>query len=325
MPPSSSHYSKNPLQPSSGICSEHSRSTALAFVTALAVLTSIFILSGCTTHNRKLVGSWPSAQVALPADQLTLLREAADYEALYTLAGGLKPMSSGFWRCSFEADGPDPIELQTVREMLGVLQNAVWHADVQIFEKVHDGERNAHAFVVHRKSLARMIDRHASFWSSWDITTDTHPTAIVDIVDRMPREDRWRGYGYLYGYPDAAVNFFVEAGVAADDGREMGPGKDRQFMQIPTYAADSGHFTYAVPLDHVSTSADLALIKVASLILEAYEQRRPHIDSTKDMVAELLELNEQFEHLAIIEQTEACDQEYPPTSSRSKPERIHFQ
>ena len=274
------------------------RITRAAIIGTLSLIATTLAVGGCASHAGKAANKWSSDQ---PIDQLTLLQEAADHEALYTLAGGLKPMSSGFWHTSFVVDDPDLRELHKVQEMLEVLQNEAWYADVQIFEKIHDGERNAHAFVVHRNSLKRMIDRHESFWSAWEITPDTHPTAIVEIVDRMPREDRWRGYGYLYGYPDEAVDFFVEAGVAADDGREMGPGKDRQFMQIPTYAAESGRFTYAVPLEHVPTPADQALKARSNRILKAYKERRPHIHDLDDMIETMLQFNDQFAEQSMIE------------------------
>jgi len=284
-------YDNSPLCRTGKTASDRPRSTRFALIAWLVLGAFAVGLGGCTT-----TGSWASEKYTPPVDQLTLIRDAADYEALYTLAGGLKPMSSGFWRCSLDVDDPDLSELHKVREMLEVLRNDVWYADIQIFEKIHDGERSANAFVVHRESLARMIKRHESYWSAWNITPETHPTEIVEIVDRLSRADRWRGYGYLYGYPDEAVDFFVEAGVAADDGREMGPGKDRQFMQIPTYAAESGHFTYAVPLEHVPTPSDRALAEGAARILNAYEERRPRMYDVGSMVEVLLELNVEFEH-----------------------------
>jgi hypothetical protein len=290
-------YDSPPLRTRASTSSIHLWNTRATIIGTLTLLVATFVLGGCTNHPRKASGSWGSAKNTAPVDQLTLLHEAADYEGLYTLAGGLKPMSSGFWQCSFEADEPDLRELHRVQELLKVLQNDVWYADVQIFDKIHDGERNAHAFVVHRKSLASMIERHESFWTPRGITPDTHPTEIVEIVDRMPRDDRWRGYGYLYGYPDEAVDFFVEAGIAADDGGEMGPGKDRQFTQIPTYAADSGRFTYAVPLEHVSTVADQALADRAAIILAAYVESRPRMKDTQSTTEELLRLNTRFGHL----------------------------
>ncbi len=271
----------------------NSRNNRRSFGGILILLASMMALGGCSIHSR--TGPTSTAEFSAPADRLTLVQQAADYEGLYTLAGGLKPMSSGFWYCSFEVDDPDLTELEKVREMLDVLRNDVWYADIQIFAKVHDGERNAHAFVVHRQSLAAMIDRHEQFWSSWDITPETHPTELVEIVDRLPRADRWRGYGYLYGYPDDAVDFFVETGIAADEDTEMGPGKDRQFTQIPTYAADSGRFTYAVPLDHEPTEADRDLAKQARLILDAYIERRSHMIDVDVAIEELLELNSEFE------------------------------
>ena len=286
------HYQdeSTPMNPMALSDSSNNRSKLAGM---LILLASMMALAGCSIHPRT---SSRAAECFAPVDRITLVQNAADYEALFTLAGGLKPMSSGFWRCSFEVDDPDLTELEKASEMLEVLQNDVWYADIQIFAKVHDGERNAHAFVVHRQSLAAMIDRHEPFWSSWDITPETHPTKLIEIVDRMPRADRWRGYGYLYGYPDEAVDFFVEAGISAyDDDREMGPGKDRQFTQIPTYAAESGRFTYAVPLDHEPTEADRHLSEQARLILDAYIERRPHMIDLDAAIRELLELNSRFE------------------------------
>lgn len=209
-------------------------------------------------------------------------------------------MSTGIWRGSFAVDDPELAELRAVRSALAPLRNDIWHADVQVFDNIHDGERSIHAFVVHRGALSRMIERFEPFWSPWGITPCTHPSEILAVVDRMPRADRWRGYGYFFGYPVDAVDFFVEAGLAAEDGREVGPGKDRQFIQIPTFAAESGRFTYAVPPDHVHTAADEALASEARRILNAYSERRGQINDTRAMLSELRRLNRQLESAAMM-------------------------
>ena len=264
----------------------------IGFLIALCVA-----LSGCGTTPERTSSAIPVTGVGfVPAiDPLPLIRDAADQEALYTLAGGLKPMSSGFWQASFAVDEPNFVELEQVRHALGVLRNDTWYADVQVFAKAYDGERSAQAFVVHRNALRRMIERHADFWNPWGITPSTHPAVIVAVVDRMPKADRWRGYGHLFGYPDAAVDFFVEAGLAAAAGGEIGPGKDRRFVQIPTHAFETGRFTYAVPLDHTETAADATLASRASRILEAYRAQRDDLTDATTMIKGLDELDRRFE------------------------------
>lgn len=264
-------------------------------------------MSACAVALVATVGgctSTPRAETRAAADEpahttdidtFTLLRAAADHEALYTLAGGLKPMSTGIWRGSFDVDAPDLSELRAAREALAPLRNEIWYADVQVFNTVYDGSRSLQAFVVHREALSRMIERFESFWSPWGITPCTHPTEILAVADRMPRGDRWRAYGYLFGYPVDAIDFFVDAGMTTDDAAEIGPGKDRQFVQIPTYAEESGRFTYAVPLGHVSTTADDALADGANRILAAYTERRERMRSARSLVAELRRLNQRFE------------------------------
>ncbi|MEM8874215.1 MAG: hypothetical protein AAGD32_08130 [Planctomycetota bacterium] len=260
-----------------------------------------FVLGGCTVPPPGIANTDGTTLDAPAIDTLSLLREAADHEALFTLAGGLKPMSSGIWRGTFLVDDPDLSEVREVRAALAPLRNDVWYADVQVYDEPYDGERFADAYVVHRAALAGMIERYESFWSPWGITPDTHPAEVVAVVDRMPKADRWRGYGYLFGYPADAVDFFVEAGIAADQGGDVGPGKDRRFIHIRTYAEAQGRFTYAVPLEHVLTDADKALADQARWILEAYTQRRTRMTDVRNALTELRRLNERFDAAVVVD------------------------
>ena len=79
-------------------------------------------------------------------------------------------------------------------------------------------------------------------------------------------------------------------------------------MQIPTYAAETGHFTYAVPLEHVPTPTDRALTEGAARILNAYEERRPRMHDARSTVEVLLELNMDFEHRPIDERIKPFEQ-----------------
>lgn len=257
-------------------------------------------IGGCAATTGAGSSDWTD-QSAERIDSLTLLRAAGDHEALYTLVGGLKPMSTGIWRGSFAVEDPDLAELRAARLALAPFRNDIWHADIQVFESIHEGERSVHAFVVHRAALARMIDRFECFWSPWGITPCTHPSEVIAVVDRMPRADRWRGYGYLFGYPADAVDFFVEAGLAAGDGREVGLDNDRRFVHIPTYIAETGRFTYAVALDHVLTPGDRAIAFAAERILAAYQERKEgRMRDIRSMILELRRLNDEFESSAIM-------------------------
>ena len=282
-----------------GVVEARTGSRSWCVATAVcACLTLAVALSGCTASLRGAAETGRASEVVSSLDTFDLLREAADHEALYTLVGGLKPMSTGIWRGSFTVDNPDLDELHSVRAALVPLRNDTWYADVQVFDSVHDGERSVHAFVVHRGSFANTIERYEVFWSPWGITPCTHPSEVVAVVDRMPKADRWRGFGYLFGYPADAVDFFVEAGLAAEDGREIGPGKDRRFIQIPTFVAETGRFTYAVPLNHVPSAADEALASEAGRILAAYTDRRGRMRDSRSMMTELRRLNRRFENRA---------------------------
>ena len=235
---------------------------------------------------------------ASAVDTLSLVLEAADHEALFTLAGGLKPLSTGFWQGAFEVAAPDLSELRSVRAALAPLRNERWYADVHVFAAVHDGERAAHAFVVHRAALARSIQRFEAFWSPWGSAPDTHPSEVLAVLDRMPKADRWRGFGHLFGFPADAVDFFVAAGLAAAAGAEVGPGKDRRFVQISTFAADTGRFTYAERLDHERSAADDALADAAERILDAYTERRDTLRDATSLIAALAALDRRFEGIA---------------------------
>lgn len=282
------------------------RERRLSAIAASACLAIAVALSGCAADPRGATEADRASGVVSAIDTLALLREAADHEALYTLVGGLKPMSTGIWRGSFTIDDPDLAELRGVRAALSPLRNDIWYADVQVFDNIHDGERSVHAFVVHSVAMARMIERYEAFWSPWGIAPCTHPSEVVAVVDRMPKADRWRGYGYLFGFPADAVDFFVRAGLAAEDGRAIGAGRDRRFIQIPTHAGETGRFTYAVPLDHVPTAGDDALAAEASRILAAYTERTGRMRDTRSMVAELRRLNRRF------------DDAYPPPAGSGR-------
>lgn len=294
-----------PLSPGDLLRRKHlaPKSRPLRSLTAAAAAALLTVLSGCAVHTHPTqvfttqgpAEAPEAASAPAPVDRFTLLREAADHEALYTLAGGLKPMSTGFWSGTIDLDAPDLTELRAVREAIEPLRNATWYADVQVFANAHEGQRFAHAYVVHRAALERMLEHYGDFWAPWGIAPDTHPAEVMAVVDRMPKGDRWRGFGYLFGFPPESVEFFVEAGLARAENSTARPPEDRRFLQIPTFGAETGRFTYAVPVGHRHSAADDALADQAGRILDAYRSVRGRVRSPSALVAELQRLDRRFE------------------------------
>jgi len=273
------------------------RSSSAAIAAVMVVLSWVMVLGGCAGNTGALPHGDAASYAAVHEPMLfqQLFAEALDTEALYTLVGGLKPMSTGFWRGSLDTDAPDAVgsvrELARVRAALSPLRDDTYYADVQAFATSREEKRHLEAYVVHRASLSAMIAREAAFWSPLGVTPCTHPAEVLAVVDRMAKAERWRGYGLLFGYPNYAIDFFVEANRrSAEAGSEVGPGKDREFLHIPTFKSAKARFTYAVPLGHSFNEADRILATQAAAILHVYAAERQRLIEAASPAAALKRL-----------------------------------
>ncbi|MCU0865448.1 MAG: hypothetical protein MUC36_16815 [Planctomycetes bacterium] len=214
----------------------------------------------------------PPAAPALPPETAPLLLAALDGEALFTLAGGLKPVSEGFWQRWIEVAAPDLGAIATARKALAPWRNDELWADVHVFHQVHDGKRAAMAYVVDRRALATVLRDQAPFFAPYGLLPDTHPAEVMAVVERMPKLDRHRGQGLLFGYPRHAIEFFVTAAAVADDA--TGKPAPRRFVQIPTFASPTGRFVYAVAADAGEHADDVVLRDAAAVQLARYRELR---------------------------------------------------
>lgn len=268
----------------------------------------------------------------LPVDERKraeeLLLKALDSEALYTIVGNIKPMSSGFQNFQIQVQLPriefaeaekvpkalvgkkaEDLTADEKRRLNQAKQAAErrqtldkinetrriferWRcgdeifADVYHFDRVFDGKRFLEAVVFSRPRLRRMLGEKSDFFSRWGITTDSHPLEILYAVDRDETGARFGGYGYLFGYPDYAVQFFVEAA-----GREEFTGKfvERDFLSIPTVASEKNGFVYAVPKNYAEQEVDKDLRARAERIYTSYKKRRAeYIGEGKKGASEML-------------------------------------
>lgn len=213
---------------------------------------------------------------ALPAELQPeaekLLLEALDNEALYSILGDLKPMSSGFAAAEFPAADTSSPEVDRLRTILGAFHcTDRLTGAVQVFAQAFDGKKQVEALVFHRPRFAETITQYPDPFVALGVDAGMDPLAAVDIVDADPTTKRFRAYGYLFGYPKHAVDFFV----AAEESEAMtGTFVERDFVHIPTYSSPTNRFTYAVPKGHMKNDDDVALAERAAPVLAAYKKVR---------------------------------------------------
>lgn len=208
-----------------------------------------------------------------------LLLDALDSEALYTLIGGLKPISSSWHSVRLPSVGPDPeplsraiVEAEQARVILEQFRvGDTVSAGLQPFSRRWQDERLLHAILFHHGSVRATVEKHEGFFAWAGVTPSTPPMEIVLTVENDETPARHRGYGLLFGYPDHAVEFFVQADIQA---RRTGEFVQRDFLRMPTFGSQQGQFVYAVPKGHVPRAEDLRIRALAEAIYVDYAQRR---------------------------------------------------
>jgi hypothetical protein len=212
----------------------------------------------------------------LRAKSEELLLRALDNEALYTLAGGLKPMSTVGATFTFAVDdaGPGAAAIAERRRLLSVWRCGDGiYADARVFRAINDGKRSVSSEVFYRPALDAVLSRHAAFFAPLGLTPGSHPMEVLTTIEWSERGPRWRGQGHLYGYPDYAVDFFVASGESEARTGQFVP---RDPVRVPTFGAtpERSNFVWTVARGHQPNDADRALFARAAQILAAYTERR---------------------------------------------------
>jgi hypothetical protein len=227
-----------------------------------------------------------------------LLLKALDSEALYTIVSDLKPMSSGFTNFQTEIRIPrDEKKAEERRNTLAKINDTreiLRHfkcgenifSDIYHFAKSFEGKRFSDAVMFNRSNLSAMLKSKSAFFERWAITENSHPLQVLYAVDYDETGARFGGYGYLFGYPDYAIRFFVQA---ADEEDFSGKFVERDFFSNPTFSSPKNGFVYAVPKGQTETEVDKTLKTKAMKIFEDYKTRREkYIGEGKKGVTEMI-------------------------------------
>lgn len=213
----------------------------------------------------------------MPAEQRAeaeaLLLRAMDREALYTLIGGIKPMSSGISGMRMNVDTLPWQEAERLRQLSRIFDvPGEIEATVQPFWRINDRERFLELVVFHRPSFQATVRAEMGTFGFYGVTPSSEPVQVLLLtdVDQTPRRNR--AYGYLFGYPEYAVDFFVRA---EESRRRDGQFVQRDFLHIPTFESPTNRFVYAVPKCHTLRPEDLALRERSAPIFAYYQHLRP--------------------------------------------------
>lgn len=222
-----------------------------------------------------------------------LFLQVLDSEGLYTLAGGIKPASSGFFRCIVDAEAPATEEVDRARRLLerfrcGDLVFATVHHFRRIYVNPQNGrsERHYEGIVIAVGPLRRLVQQHKAEFARLGVSPHSHPMEVLMAIEHADPALRWRGYGRIFGFPSAAVDFFVQAGELQE---KSGRFVKRRFISLPTYARPERGVVYAVAEEAEETPDDQKLRHAVEAALAAYRQRRErYIGAGKAGAARLL-------------------------------------
>lgn len=216
----------------------------------------------------------------------TLIKQALENEGLFTVTSRLKPISSVqtlylsiSTQDSLKAGSRDitdtiSADFQKLKRFQKVV-NTLQFGDLSFMMSpynMHDAGRRIMQVTVQRKSLVdSLIRANQSFYGQFGIAPGINPELVVNITEYEEKYNRLRSYGYLFGYPEHAVSFFLEAAISDD---RKGKRLSREFFQIPVYSAPAGRFVYAIPKGVKPGAVDSAIYRRAGYYLDRYKSER---------------------------------------------------
>ena len=227
------------------------------------------------------------------------LPEALDREALYTLIGGLKPMSSAILteerRLTLDTAKPDIRTYEEFQQIAGAWRcgDELWAgiaplrvvvpptqtAETDELGRPH-GHRTVYGNVLNMAVVRHVIETHPAIFHYHGITVHTHPAELLTRIGNSDNVDQNLAFGYLYGYPSHAVEFYSRVLDHVRKGQPLKPGEAKR-VEIPTYTPQElgggvlgSQFRYRVAPDHVESGEERHLRETAAKILAAYRVRR---------------------------------------------------
>ncbi len=249
----------------------------------------IVVFVGCSSQRVK-----PSTNIIFNSYEQyfidSVLQVGLENEALFTLLGDLKPMSS-LVTFNYPIANNDSTKNSSSKildraihgkylDRLQTVVNAINKSnipDLQLilipYQTPQKKSRILQLSVVRKSSLDSLLKAKEEFFGQFGLVPGTDPNVVVSTIECSDRFERWRGYGYLFGYPDYVVDFFVNAFLETES---TGKFVERSAFRIPTYSMpEAGNFVYTYPKGHTPTAeVDSVIYHKGVRILDNYKTMR---------------------------------------------------
>jgi len=213
------------------------------------------------------------APTALASRARRLLLKALDREALYTLASNIKPISSGVLTLAWSPDDPkDRKMFEELQAMLPALQcGSEARAWTLTYREEFEGKRYTDLYFGAPALMGRTWSETPELQRLFEEPLLENPSALLERLDALDRSERLFSFGIFFGYPRAAVDFFV---AAEEEKARTGRFVERDFRSIPVFTDSNGAFVWAVPKGSSITQAEQKIKDEAAGVLERYKTRR---------------------------------------------------
>ncbi len=201
-----------------------------------------------------------------------ILWDSLDREALFTYAGGLKPVSIGIATTRVSVHQPDNLdELEQLRRILPAFGcPGLFAAELHHSNFVVDGKRYMQAVVFHLPHLRVAIHRHEDLFGSYGITPSANPMEVMLAIQYAREGQTSLLLGNILGYPEDAVDFFY---ASSREQQRTGQFVRRDFLSPPSFV-NLNHFVWVVPQEHKRSAAEGQVFACADTVLAEYKQRR---------------------------------------------------
>lgn len=216
----------------------------------------------------------------------TLIKNALDNEGLYTVISGLKPIStvcdlklmiarkdslSKGTRVVTDTGSTDYKKLIQYHRVVSALQFGDLKFTMSPFAMHQNAERIMQINIYRQSLIDSVVKANPAFYGQFGFVPGTEGLLLINTTEYENKFDRFRSYGYLFGYPEHAVSFFVDASITETEKKDF---VKRDFYQIPVFSGATGHFVYALPKNSMPLAVDAVIKERALHALEEYKKAR---------------------------------------------------